>query len=86
MGLRLEEGEFEGSVWPGGTSYNRFGGDVSVVVYSDLLKMPTKTKSGNVAVASLPEGLQVGEYKSLSPDVKRVGQNPISKTFMGMTA
>ena len=48
--------------------------------------MPTKTKSGNVAVASLPEGLQVGEYKSLSPDVKRVGQNPISKTFMGMTA
>ena len=48
--------------------------------------MPTKTKSGNVIVASLPEGLQVGEYKSLSPDVKRVGQNPISKTFMGMTA
>ena len=47
--------------------------------------MPTKTKSGNVIVASLPGGLQVGEYKSLSPDVKRVGQNPISKTFMGMT-
>lgn len=48
--------------------------------------MPTKTKSGNVIAACLPEGLQVGEYKSLSPDVKRVGQNPISKTFMGMTA
>ena len=48
--------------------------------------MPTKTKSGNVLDVTLPEGLQVGEYKSLSPDVKRVGQNPISKTFMGMTA
>ena len=60
--------------------------EIESPTYSDLLKMPTKTKSGNVIVASLPEGLQVGEYKSLSPDVKRVGQNPISKTFMGMTA
>ena len=61
------------------------GIEIESPTYSDLLTMPTKTKSGNLADAVWPEGLQVGEYKSLSPDVKRVGQNPISKAFMGIT-
>ena len=47
--------------------------EIESPTYSDLLKMPTKTKSDNLANAVWTEGLQVGECKSLSPDVKRVG-------------
>ena len=47
--------------------------------------MPTKTKSSNLD-AMWTQDLQVGEYKSLSPELKRVGQNPISKGLFGISA